>query len=42
MSKKPKALNYKKALSRLMAVQIFYQYDFFNRERKLEEIKEEF
>ena len=41
MSKKPKALNYKKALSRLMAVQIFYQYDFFNRERKLEEIKEE-
>lgn len=24
-----------------MAIQIFYQYDFFNRERKLEQIKEE-
>ena len=45
MSKKPKAkrapTNYKKTLSRLMAVQIFYQHEFFNRERKLEEIKEE-
>ncbi|MBP7710427.1 MAG: transcription antitermination factor NusB [Rickettsiales bacterium] len=45
MNKKPRQkrapTNHKKTLSRLMAVQIFYQHEFFNRERKLEEIKEE-
>lgn len=29
----------RRTLSRLMAVQIFYQYEFFNKESKLEEIK---
>ncbi len=41
MNKKRTPTNHKKALSRLMAIQIFYQFDFFNRERKLSEIKEE-
>jgi transcription antitermination protein NusB len=43
MNKKPKQkqppTNRKKTLSRLMAIQIFYQHEFFNREGKLEEIK---
>lgn len=39
--KKRAATNHKKTLSRLMAAQIFFQFDFFNRERKLDEIKEE-
>jgi transcription antitermination protein NusB len=43
MNQKPKSkrgqTNHKKILSRLMAVQIFYQYYFFNKERKLDEIK---
>jgi N utilization substance protein B len=32
--------NHKKSLSRLMAIQIFYQYDFLKRQEKLEQIKE--
>lgn len=31
----------KRTLSRLMAIQIFYQFDFFNREKNLEEILRE-
>ena len=33
--------NRKRTLSRLMAIQIFYQYDFLNRERKPQEIKKD-
>lgn len=38
MSKKTKPINRKKALTRLMAVQIFFQFYFLNREKNLEEI----
>ncbi len=43
MNQKPRSkrakTNHKKILSRLMAVQIFYQYYFFDKEKKLDEIK---
>lgn len=32
-------INYKKALTRLMAVQILYQYDFLDGEKKIDEVK---
>ncbi len=38
--KKPNS-NLKRSLSRLMAIQILYQYNFFNYEKKLEEISKE-
>jgi len=45
MNKKPKInkkiLNKKRSLSRLMAAQILFQHDFFEKARNLEEIKEE-
>lgn len=39
--KKPKAdlQNRKRTLSRLMAIQTFYQYDFFAKEKDIEELK---
>ncbi len=41
-SKKSKSNNFKKrSLSRLMAIQVFYQYIFFERKKDLEEIKNE-
>lgn len=33
--------NHKRSLSRLMAIQIFYQHNFFGDEKKLHEIKED-
>lgn len=41
MVKKIKNKNRKKSLSRLMAVQIFYQNDFFKDEKTIEEVKED-
>lgn len=38
MNKKPSNKNQKRSLSRLMAVQIFYQRDFFSGAKNLEEI----
>jgi len=31
----------KKSISRLMAIQILFQYDFYNKSTKIEDIKEE-
>jgi N utilization substance protein B len=36
-----KNINQKRSLSRLMAVQIFYQYDFFKREKNIQTIQQE-
>ena len=31
----------KKSVARLMAIQILFQYDFYNKSKKIEDIKEE-
>lgn len=41
MNKKSKNQNRTRSLSRLMAIQIFYQHDFFAAEKKLEEVKKD-
>ncbi len=41
MSKNSKSAGRQRALTRLMAVQIFYQYDFLYREKTLEQIKDD-
>lgn len=41
MNKKPSNKNQKRSLSRLMAVQIFYQRDFFSGAKNLEEISKD-
>lgn len=40
-AKKNPAKNFKKSLSRLMAIQIFYQFHFFNKSQELQQIKED-
>lgn len=39
--KTEKATHHKRTLSRLMAIQIFYQHNFFGDEKKLTEVKED-
>ena len=36
-----KPINHRRTLSRLMAIQIFYQYNFLEASRELDEIKDD-